>query len=301
MAQGRFQGGDHTGQKLDALQRYLSFFTLALKNQGFRLCYIDAFAGSGAYDLASSDAGLLKGLVDDSGRATKAGSAALALATTPTFDVTILIERHQASVRQLKALAAKNPNRQIKVLSGDANEEVRRICREIPWHGRGRSGRQYRGVIFVDPFGMELSFDTLLSVANTRALDMWYLFPTNGVLRQLANDKERIDHHKEAALTRVLGGDWWEDKFYRRDLSHNDLLDDDFERAVRTVDVNLLEQSFANRLSEHFGYVSDKPRKLFQNIRGKKIQMFSLFFAVSSRNPKAIQLARRAADRILKA
>lgn len=301
MVYGRFEGGDHTGQKLDALQRYLSFFTTALKNKGFRLCYIDAFAGSGAYNLAPRDAGLLKGLIDDNGRATRAGSAALALATTPPFDVTILIEKHRTSVGHLRSLAARNPERRVKILSGDANEELKRICQQIPWHGKGSGGRQYRGVLFLDPFGMELEFETLTEVAKTRALDLWYLFPTNGILRQLANRKEKIDLHKEGALNRVLGGDWWKDEFYLRDSSHVDLIDDDFERAMRNVDVDRLEKTFSSRLSAHFGYACEKPRKLYQVIRGRRIQMFSLFFAVSSQDERAIKLARKAADRILKA
>jgi three-Cys-motif partner protein len=40
-------GGFWTLQKLDAVEKYLKFFTTALKKQSFKLCYIDAFSGSG--------------------------------------------------------------------------------------------------------------------------------------------------------------------------------------------------------------------------------------------------------------
>jgi hypothetical protein len=40
-------GNFWTVQKLDAVEKYLEFYTTALKKQAFRLCYIDAFSGSG--------------------------------------------------------------------------------------------------------------------------------------------------------------------------------------------------------------------------------------------------------------
>jgi len=40
-------GGEWTEKKLDAVENYLKAFTTALKNRNFKLCYIDAFSGSG--------------------------------------------------------------------------------------------------------------------------------------------------------------------------------------------------------------------------------------------------------------
>jgi len=41
--------------KLDTLEKYLHFYTDALKNQKFKLCYIDAFAGSGTIKIKNGD------------------------------------------------------------------------------------------------------------------------------------------------------------------------------------------------------------------------------------------------------
>ena len=40
-------GGPWTGLKLAILEKYLDAFTTALKGKGFKLIYIDAFAGTG--------------------------------------------------------------------------------------------------------------------------------------------------------------------------------------------------------------------------------------------------------------
>ena len=47
-------GGPWTQEKLEILSRYLDAYTTALKNQPFRLIYIDAFAGPGNWRPGSS-------------------------------------------------------------------------------------------------------------------------------------------------------------------------------------------------------------------------------------------------------
>ncbi|WP_157998421.1 hypothetical protein [Desulfosporosinus sp. OT] len=53
-------GGPWTLLKLDILEKYLSFFVQAMKNQNFKLCYIDAFAGSGVSISQVSDLSLAR-------------------------------------------------------------------------------------------------------------------------------------------------------------------------------------------------------------------------------------------------
>ena len=47
-------GGEWTQEKLDILHRYLDAYTTALKDQNFRLIYVDAFAGEGYYEPKSA-------------------------------------------------------------------------------------------------------------------------------------------------------------------------------------------------------------------------------------------------------
>ena len=48
-------GGNWTRDKLRILEDYLKAYTTALKNQSFRLWYVDAFAGTGYVNLDSGD------------------------------------------------------------------------------------------------------------------------------------------------------------------------------------------------------------------------------------------------------
>jgi len=80
MEQQRF-GGDWTLIKLGILGEYLRAFTTALKNQPFRLVYIDAFAGTGRCKVNTS-----------SGEREVDGSARIALRVNPPFDQFVFIE-----------------------------------------------------------------------------------------------------------------------------------------------------------------------------------------------------------------
>lgn len=86
-------GGDWTALKLDVISRYLSAYTIALKNQPFKKGYIDAFAGSG---YRTPKRKIIKGtddqmaldfpvLVEDEPQGLLDGSARKALQIEPPF------------------------------------------------------------------------------------------------------------------------------------------------------------------------------------------------------------------------
>src|SRR5437868_1410270 len=100
-------GGDWTLLKLAALEKYLKAYNTALKRQRFELLYVDAFAGSGDFAIKSAE-----------GRRIHAGSARIAVATTPAFDELIFIERSLRRSNLLRLLAREHPNRRITVQHG---------------------------------------------------------------------------------------------------------------------------------------------------------------------------------------
>jgi len=151
--------------------------------------------------------------------------------------------------------------------------------------------------MFLDPYGMTVDWATLKAIASTRAIDVWYPFSLSGLYRQAARRIDSIDPTKRAAITRMLGTDAWEAELYsappQGDLLSS--LDDPIDRQ-RAADVRGLERYVQRRLQEIFAQVLD-PLAL-PVIR--RPQRFSLFFAVSNPDPRAISLARRLADHALK-
>jgi three-Cys-motif partner protein len=114
-----------------------------------------------------------------------------------------------------------------------------------PWH----HGKGIRGVIFLDPYGMEVEWATVRAIAQTKALDVWYLFPLMGIYRQAANDWVAIDDSKRPLITRVLGTDDWENAWYDTPHGQKDMFDHP-ETPVRMVDVDTIDGYVKSRLEQ---------------------------------------------------
>jgi three-Cys-motif partner protein len=288
-------GGRHTDDKLTRLRAYLQAFTSALKHQGFVLIYIDAFAGSGDRTDVIPALPLLGGDNAEPQTVNVPGSARLAIEIIPPFDRLVLIENDLGRHAALDQLRAEFPERDIECPRRDANDVVQDLCRRAPWRGSNVS-KGMRGVIFLDPYGMEVEWGTVETIAATRALDLWYFFPLMGLYRQAANDVIAIDANKRARLNRVLGTDEWERAWYGTPHGMTDLLDDP-QTAIRTADVNAIERYVKSRLASIFkGAVLD-PLRIYHQ-QGAPIA--SLFFAVSNPSQKAVQVATDIARYILR-
>ena len=276
--------------KTEIVEKYLSFFVRALKAQSFRLVYIDAFAGSGAFKYVP-DESTLGQLFESSEGTEHAGSAQRALRLQPAFDKIVFIEKRASNVTALRELISKSQHKSALVEQGDVNQVLKGLCDPRLWRGQ-------RGVIFLDPFGMEVEWETLKLIAATQALDLWYLFPLAGTARCLPLNAAKLDQSKRSAMTRVLGTSEWYDAFYQSvDSKSHDLWGDTVAPSARRKQgLDEIERFVAKRLRTIFPDVA--PAKRLHGPRNQ--QLFSLFFTVSNPNPKAITLARKGADHILK-
>jgi three-Cys-motif partner protein len=78
----------------------------------------------------------------------------------------------------------------IQLVNEDANPFLGRICSQPGWDER-------RAVLFLDPFGMQVVWDTIKAIANTKAIDLWLLFPLGiAVNRLLRRDGKISETHK---------------------------------------------------------------------------------------------------------
>jgi len=157
--------------------------------------------------------------------------------------------------------------------------------------------RSTRAVLFLDPYGMQLEWSTLEKVAATKAIDVWFLFSLAGLYRQATRQLADIDEHKRAALTRMFGSDAWEKELYPKTV-REDLFDGISEEPRRrSADVAGLEVYAKTRLETIFAAVlKPLPLPLL-----KKPQRFLLFLCISNDDPKAIGLATKIGNHILRA
>ena len=279
-------GGDWTETKLAILGGYLDFYTTALKKLPFKLVYIDAFAGDGKIDLGSrSD-------VDPDAqdrRAFIAGSAERALSVEDrAFDRFVFVEAEPERSTRLEQLRRQHRDRAIDVVTGDANEFLAGL-------GKTEYGN-WRGVLFVDPFGTQLDWATVETVARLERLDMWLLFPVSAIGRMLPLSQVPSDVTPawEACLNRVYGGRSWRE-LYDHDVQRN-LFGD--PGLVRAAGVDGLLSIYKHQLKEAFG-----ARFLAQSrtlVNSKNSPLFEFIFCAGSPTQGATRLAKRVANHLLK-
>ena len=201
-------GSQDTDLKLSLVEAYLKQFAIALRRRFPELWYFDAFAGTGerTVRVAARDGNLFDEPAPESVEHRR-GSAKIAIDVKPPFDRIVFVEKRPKYLAALRALRDQHADRKIDVIAGDANREIIEAIGRADW-------RRTRAVMFLDPYGMNVDWETLRAVASTRAIDVWYLFSLSGLYRQAARKAEAIDATKRAAITRNLGTDEWERELY---------------------------------------------------------------------------------------
>jgi three-Cys-motif partner protein len=287
-------GGSWTEEKLDRVRQYLTAYTtIFTKNPRaatLRTIYVDAFAGTG-YRTSSSARGSSPSLPlfeDDDAVSFQKGSAHIALETEPPFDPYLFIEQVAERIEELQSLRQQFPHRaqQITILHENANSFLRQWCRDTDWH-------IHRAVVFLDPYGMEVSWSTIDAIAQTHAIDLWLLFPLGQAVNRLLTR-----HHPPIAvwaqrLTQMFGTEGWKDAFYRAPMQGTLF---GAETALeKDADFDAIGAFFVQRLETVFAQVVKKPLPLRNT---KNVPIYLLCFAAG--NPTGAPTAVRIASHILR-
>lgn len=271
-------GGVWTGKKLEILKSYLQFYVVALKAAPFKLVYIDAFAGTG------------RCIIKDRGtKRTIAGSAQIALDIEPAFRELIFIEKKPKHVKQLQALLDTHQvGVRSRIVQGSADEELRGVLASQNW-------RETRGVLFLDPYGLQCDWETVKLIAGTKALDVFFLVSLSGIYRQAMNDLRDADKDKIESLNRFLGTPDWQTELYQ---AQGGLFgEDSHHRHANPAGVT---QYVKKRLETIFPKVVDPTVLYHVDGQGRRgAPLYALFFAVSNPGKHAIALATKVSKEIM--
>jgi three-Cys-motif partner protein len=75
--------------------------------------------------------------------------------------------------------------------------------------------------MFLDPFGSQVKFSTIESIAKTEAIDLWYLFPAFlSVFRQISADGRMTKEQRES-IERILGTVNWRETWIKTEVQKN--------------------------------------------------------------------------------
>jgi three-Cys-motif partner protein len=203
----------------------------------------------------------------------------------PPFHRCVCVENDETKVKELERLRAEHAAQasQIEIIQGDANEFLRDFCKTQDWRGQ-------RAVVFLDPFATQVTWQTIEAIAETRAIDVWILFPLMAVNRLLAKDASKSFRGR---LDLIFGTTEWFEKFYRT-VREEDIFGQSLETIQKACDFKGIEDFYEARLKTIFAGVASQ-RCVWENSRGSPL--FRFFFAAG--NPKGTPIALRIANRIL--
>jgi three-Cys-motif partner protein len=288
-------GGDWTTEKLHAVRKYLAAYTtIFTKNpraKRLRTVYVDAFAGTGYRSTIRArveQVPLAPELIDPDRTAFLQGSARIALEVEPSFNRYLFIEQNPAYVRELNKLKEEFPQKanQIEVVREEANDYLVRWCANTDW-------QLWRAVVFLDPYGMQVTWSLIETLAKTRAVDLWVLFPLGIAVNRLLTRREPPPEEWAHALTRIFGTAEWGHAFYPKRIQQT--LFGAEEVQEKEADFDRIDKFFVKRLKGSFVGVADNPLVLRNS---RNVPLYLLCFA--SANPRGAPTAIKIAQDILR-
>lgn len=265
-------GGEWTIQKLYIIEQYAKTYLTALKNQKVKKIYIDGFAGSGKTELKSSAKDSKEQAI------TVDGSALLSLRYD--FDEYYFLEVDEERITLLKEnVKTSYPNKVEKVhfITGDCNKELSDVLSKITVY--------HRCLMFLDPYALELKWETLEKISKCGVVDLWYLFPLS-VVRLIAKDKDIPDGNKDK-VTSILGTDEWLNALFIESTQLSLFDDVHYER----VEYDRVLEYINNRFATIFPFVSPNS-KILRN-EAKNSPMFMLCFMMTNKSVRAQGLASK--------
>jgi three-Cys-motif partner protein len=257
--------GPWAKEKLEALGRYLDFYTKVMKNQPWRTIYIDAFAGGGrAVVRAGSTTGpnerllfLDESEVDAEQRELIDGSPRIALDVDYPFSRYVFIEPDRARGDELEAMKKEyGLSRRIDILHMDAAAGIEWVI------SQSISKRSHRGIAFLDPFGARLNWSSIRALADTGLFEVVINFGLNMAIQRMLPNSGEIPEAWAKTLDAYFGSRRWFAEVYgeRSSLFANS----GFEKRDDYID--RLLKLYCSNLEEAFGNVA-APR-LIRNTRG---------------------------------
>jgi three-Cys-motif partner protein len=257
--------GPWARDKLDALARYLDFYTKVMKNQPWRTLYLDAYAGGGRAIVRTGDRPPPRGAdlfydappIDIEVRELIDGSPRIALGVTYPFDRYVLVDSDPERVAELQALKTEfGDRRTINVLKATAADGVDWVTRQPI------SRKTHRGVAFLDPFGANLNWASVQKLAATGLFEVVVNFALSMAIQRMLPNSGEVPEAWALALDNYFGDRSWFDAVYEQG---GRLFVGNSAEKRADYSERLLEL-YRTKLRAVFGYVST-PR-LIRNTRG---------------------------------
>ncbi|MCO5252295.1 MAG: three-Cys-motif partner protein TcmP [Candidatus Kapabacteria bacterium] len=277
-------GGSWTTRKLDAFAKYVSAYLKIMNNQRhWKTIYFDGFAGSGDRNITSTE--LYESLLftqEEEAGYKGAAERVLTLPDNLAFDYYYFIDNNKVSLENLKQkISHYGEEKNIKLVfrKGECNanlDKLSRIMKDKP--------NVYASLIFLDPFGMQINWNSIENLKNTRS-DIWILIPTGVIVNRLLDRNGTLKYLEKLQSFLGLNENEIKEHFYRGETAITLFGDEEIITKI-SKPIERIAELYIKRLRSIWEHVSDKPLVL-KNTRGLPIY----HFVFASNNQTAIKIA----------
>ena len=212
------------------------------------------------------------------------GSASIALRLPNPFHKYLFIEKSKARVDELEAAIKRDHPALLPrstLLVGDANARLQEWCGKRDW-------KKERAVVFLDPYGMQVEWETIKALGATEAVDLWYLFPLGVGVSRLLTRSGNIDAAWKNRLTVLFGTSDWEGEFYR--VNEQQSLFGTLQTVERDAPAEKIQNFIEARLATCFAQVAKG--LILKNSRNSPLYLLCFAAANKRGAPTALKIAQ---------
>lgn len=277
-------GGPWTEKKLNAFSKYVwSYLKIMEQNKFWKTIYFDGFAGSGSTKRVDNSELLLSLDITEDEQKTYQGAAerVLTVKDNLNFDFYYFIDKDENSLIQLEIKLRSKlnlENRQLAFRSGDANQWIDELSKVL-------KTKKYAALVFLDPFGMQINWNSIENLKDTRS-DVWILVPTGVIVNRLLDRQGKLKYIDKLESFFGLSKDEIMDHFYTKQSIVNLFGDEDEKISKVSQPIHKIATLYAQKLKTIWKYVTEEPLRL-DNRNG--VPIFHFVFA--SNNKSAYKIA----------
>lgn len=284
-------GGSWTNQKLDTFIKYviayLKIMNQAKNKYNWKTIYFDGFAGLGKREI-NLNTGDINIFPKTKEYEIFQGSVrrVLELENPYIFDYYYFIDNNKNYINQLeKDIQKYTLTRKIVLRRDDCNNQLIKLSAALK-----KLVPKHAALIFLDPFGMQVNWESISTLKNTKS-DIWLLVPVGVAVNRLLTRSGKLKN--EPKLEKFFGLSIKEIKeiFYRENTSHTLFGKETNVHKIEGSIAKIIE-IYITQLKSIWKYVTEEPLVLLNR---KNCPIFHFIFA--SNNYNAIKIASQIIDR----
>ncbi len=262
-------GGAWTEEKLDAFEKYVKAYLTIMKKYAtendWKLFYFDAFAGSGSReaipdDVVDTEATLFgdEEIEEIAKQTSYKGAAERVLGIDIdgfSFDYYYFVDKNEKSLHALEGkLKSKFPNKAkcMAFKTGDANERILELVNYAKNHPKCAT------LVLLDPFGMQLSWDTIRALKDIKHIDLWILVPSGVIINRLLIRSGQIMCPERMEKSFGMPIDEIQKYFYVQ-ITEQSLFGEITRQQKRDNTINRIAQLYLDLLGKEFAHVIKEP------------------------------------------